>query len=115
PPPQQTTDAVSCLGRIEPEGGVLRVAVPYLLGRPSIVKAIYVKEGDYLRNGQPLAVLDGKEQLEAAVRHADARIAVARRRLEQIKAGPKKGDVAAQEAEISRLTVAWANSRTEHQ
>src|SRR5437763_1763451 len=114
-PTEAVANGVSCLGRIEPEDGILRVAAPYLSGRPSIVKALYIKEGASVRRGQKLAILEGREQLEAAVHQAEAQIAVARRRLEQVKAGPKIGDVAAQQAEIARLSAAWENARAEFQ
>src|SRR4051812_13229901 len=57
--------AVACLGRFEPEGGVLRIAAPYFQSRPSVIAALRVQEGDWVRAGQTIAILDGKPQVEA--------------------------------------------------
>ena len=104
---------VSCLGRIEPEDGVVHVAAPYLFGRPGLVKLLHAREGDRVRQGQLLAVLEGRDQLQASLEQAQARIAVVRRRLELVKAGPKSGDVSAQRAEIARLEANLQNAQGE--
>ena len=113
-PAQAGTKAVACLGRIEPENGVIRVAAPYLFGRPSLVKELRVKEGDRVRPGQLLAILDGKDQLQAAMDQCRAHVAVARSRLEQVKAGPKSADLSAQRAEVARLEANLENAETEY-
>jgi HlyD family secretion protein len=83
----------------------VRVAARSLSGQPSIVARLLVAEGDSVRAGQPIAELDSLPQLAAALRLAAARVSVARRRLEQIEAGSKPSDVAAQAAEVDRLRV----------
>jgi hypothetical protein len=45
---------VGSRGRIEPEDGILLVAAPYFAGRPSLIKELRVKEGDWVRSGQVL-------------------------------------------------------------
>src|SRR5215469_3192390 len=79
--------AVSCLGRIEPQDGVLRVTAAYLEGRPQRVRELMVKQDDRVRAGQQLAILDGKEQLQTLLHLAEARVDLARTRLTQVKAG----------------------------
>lgn len=113
-PTQPETKAVACLGRIEPENGVIRVAAPYLFGRPSLVKELRVKERDRVRAGQLLAILDGKDQLQAAVDQCRARVAVARSRLAQVKAGAKNADLSAQRAEVARLEASLENAESEY-
>ena len=110
---EEKPDAVSCLGRIEPEGDVIRLAAPYVLGRPPVVESLHVKEGAHVNRGLLLATLAGREQLEAAVDAARAQTVVARRRLDQVRAGPKNADISAQQAEIARLEVNLDNLQTE--
>src|SRR5580704_12435917 len=59
---------VACLGHIEPQNGVLRVSAAYLDGRPQRVSELRVKQGNRVRAGQLLAILDGNEQLQTAAR-----------------------------------------------
>jgi len=102
--PSEQKGAISCLGRIEPEDDMVLVGARSISGQPAIVAELRVKEGDSVRVGQILAVLDSKEQLEAGWRQAEARIKLAQDRLDQVKAGgAKAGDIAAQQAEIGRL------------
>lgn len=105
---------VACLGHIEPKDGVLRVAAPYFEGRPALVQALRVRQGDHVHAGQSLAVLDGRAKLEAAAARADAEVVVARRKLELVKAGAKPDDVAAQQAEVTRYETAAENARREY-
>lgn len=106
--------AVSCLGRIEPQDGVLQVPAPYFEGRPQRVRELLVKQGDRVRTGQLLATLDGKEQLQTLMRLADARVDLARTRLAQVKAGARASDVAAQKAQTSELRATLENARSEY-
>jgi HlyD family secretion protein len=69
-----------------------------------------VKEGDYLKAGQVIAILDSLPQLEAAWHQAEAQVEVSKARLKQVKAGAKSADVAAQQAEVARLEVELANA-----
>lgn len=106
-------NGVSCLGRIEPEDGVIRVAGSYVLGQPPVVELLKVKKGDQVHRGDLLAVLAGQPQLGAALEQARAQISVAQRRLEQLKGGPKHGDLAAQQAEIARTEARLNNAQSE--
>ncbi|HET6170509.1 MAG TPA: HlyD family efflux transporter periplasmic adaptor subunit, partial [Terracidiphilus sp.] len=104
---------MSCLGRIEPEDGVIHVAGAYVLGQPPVVESLKVKEGDQVHRGDLLAILVGQQQLEAALEQAHAQTSVAQRRLEQLKGGPKHGDLAAQQAEIARTEARLRNAESE--
>jgi HlyD family secretion protein len=105
---------VSSLGRIEPGNGVVALGARSLMGQPCLISELRVKEGDYVQAGQVLAILNSKDQLEAAWHGAVARAVLAGKRLEQIQAGAKAGDLAAQEAEVTRLRAELANAEVEH-
>jgi len=113
--PVEETHAVSCLGRIQPEDGVIHVAGPYIWGDSHAprVESLKVREGDDVRRGQALAVFVGRANLQASLEQAEAQIAKARRRVEQVKAGVRKPDLAAQQAEIARLETEVQHARTE--
>jgi HlyD family secretion protein len=113
--PVEETRGVSCLGRIQPEDGVIHVAGPYIWGdsHPARVESLKVREGDDVRRGEALAVFVGRANLEASMAQAQAQIVKARRRVEQVKAGVRKPDLAAQQAEIARLEAEVQHARTE--
>jgi HlyD family secretion protein len=115
--PAGETSAVSCLGRIQPEDGVIHVAGPYIWGDSHAprVESLKVREGDDVRRGQALAVFVGSTNLESSLAQAHAQLAKARLHLEQVKAGARKPDLAAQQAEISSLEAEAEHSRTELQ
>ena len=71
---------VSALGRIEPLGGISKVSVPSSLSNDR-VKEILVKDGQEVRKGQPLAVLESLDTLESSVRQSAAAIRVAESKL----------------------------------
>jgi len=113
----QGTPKVSCMGRIQPEDGVIHVAGPYIWGdsHPARVESLKVREGDDVRRGQVLAVFVGRTNLEASLAQAQAQTAKARLRVEQVKAGARKPDLAAQQAEVDRLEADEQHARTELQ
>jgi len=113
--PAESTDRVSCLGRIQPEDGVIHVAGPYIWGDSHAprVESLKVREGDEVRRGQALAIFVGRTNLEASVALAQAQTAKARRRVDQVKAGASQPDVAVQQAEIARLEAEAQHARTE--
>jgi len=113
--PVEETHAVSCLGRFQPEDGVIHVAGPYIWGDSHAprVESLKVREGDDVHRGQALAVFVGRTNLEASVAQAQAQIAKARLRVEQVKAGGRKPDLAAQQAEIGRLEAVAQHAQTE--
>lgn len=111
----EQTNAVSCLGRIQPEDGVIHVAGPYIWGDSHAprVESLKVREGEQVHRGQALAVFVGRANLQDSVAQAQAQTAKARRRMEQVKAGASKPDVAAQQAEISRLNAEAQHAQNE--
>jgi HlyD family secretion protein len=99
--------AVGCRGRIEPEDGVILIAAPYFSGRPSVISELRVKEGDTVKAGQVIAALDGRYSLETALRENEAEVEVARKKLDQLKAGAKPADIDAQRMEVARWEIEY--------
>lgn len=97
------TGAVGCVGRVEPEGGVIVVAAAPALGRTPIVAKLLVKEGQLVGPGDAIAILESLPDLESAVEQAGARVAIAQSRLSQLQAGARSGDVLALQSEVARL------------
>jgi HlyD family secretion protein len=110
-PTPQPPGRVASRGRIEPLDGIIRVSARSISGQASIVDELHVHEGDHVQAGQVIAVLDSHRQLEAVVRNLEAQVAVAQQRVATVKAGGKKADTAAGEAEIARLQVVLANAQ----
>lgn len=105
PAPVQTAPAivaVTGLGRLEPQGEVIVLSAPSSL-QGSRVTELLVKEGDKVRKGQVVAILDSHETRLAALNQAKEDVELARARLTKVKAGAQKGEIAAQEATIARL------------
>lgn len=96
--------AVSALGRLEPDGGIIRVAAattPLALSG-SILTELHVSEGDYVEAGELLAVTDSAVALKAAVNQAETSLELAIRTanaaVSQADEACVLADVAAREA-----------------
>lgn len=114
PSPNDKLAFVSALGRLEPRGRVIRLtASPAVEG--ARLAQLLVKEGDEIRIGQIVAVLDSQQRLQTAVTEAERQVAIAQAKLAQVQAGAKRGDLAAQEAALQRLEVERQNALTELQ
>jgi HlyD family secretion protein len=97
--------AISALGRLEPQGEVIKVASPSALGTSRIVK-LMVKEGDIVKQGQVIAILDSYDRSVAALLQAQSQAQESERNLAKIRAGAKGGDIAAQ---VGNVNAAKAN------
>jgi len=106
--------SVGCLGYIEPKDGLIQVSGTYLAGHPQRVRELKVREGDTVHAGQLLAILDGREDLETAVRLADARVDLARAQLDQVQAGASASEIAAQKATVAQLQASVENAHQEY-
>jgi len=60
-------DTITCLGRIEPLDGVRVLAGPSGSGSASVITELRVKEGEWVEQGQVLAVLDDQLLRQAEV------------------------------------------------
>jgi HlyD family secretion protein len=91
--------AVSALGRLEPEGEVVRIAAPSTLGTARVIR-LNVAEGQQVMEGQVLAVLDGYDRAFADLVRTQSQAQESERRLAQVLAGAKSGDIAAQRQNV---------------
>lgn len=93
---------VTALGRLQPEAEVLSLSAPLALDGDRIAQ-IMIKEGDRVKAGQIVAILDSRDRLQTAVLQAKKQVEVAQAKLAQVKAGAKTGAIQAQQATIERL------------
>ena len=96
---KEQSRAISALGRLEPQGEVIKVASPSALGTSRIVKLL-VKEGDMVKQGQVIAVLDSYDRSVAALLQAQSQAQESERNLAKVRAGAKSGDIIAQEGNV---------------
>ncbi|WP_196514199.1 ABC exporter membrane fusion protein [Nostoc sp. WHI] len=93
---------VTALGRIEPQGKVIKLSAAVSV-EGSRVEKLLVKEGDRIKAGQVIAILNSRDRLQAALKEAQEQVKVAQANLNRIQAGAKRGEIAAQKAAIARL------------
>ena len=80
-------EAVSALGRLEPENGIIRVASPSTpqAAYGAVLSALRVEEGDLVEAGQVLATMDTAE-LDASLERARADVARAEESVAEARA-----------------------------
>jgi HlyD family secretion protein len=93
---------VTALGRLEPQGEVIKLAAP-TSSQGSRVEQLLVQEGDKVKTGQVIAILDNRPRLQAAYQEAQAAVKIAQVNLEKVQLGAKSGEIEAQKAEIARI------------
>ncbi|OYW21582.1 MAG: hypothetical protein B7Z55_05640, partial [Planctomycetales bacterium 12-60-4] len=107
-----TVRHVHALGRLEPRGTVLQISAPSGNEGARVVRLL-VAEGADVAAGEVLAILDLHDRREAAVVEARARLRAAEAKLEQIRAGAKPGEIAAQAALVERMDAELELARKE--
>ncbi len=95
---------VTALGRLEPQGEVIQLSAPSSIQGTRVDKLL-VKEGQRVRAGEVVAILDSRDRATAALEQAKEQVQVARAKLAQVKAGAQAGEITAQEATIDRLNA----------
>ncbi len=93
---------VTALGRLAPSGEVINLSAP-TSSQENRVERLLVQEGDQVKAGQVIAILDSNQRLKAALAEAQEQVNLAEAQLAVIQAGAKQGEIAAQLAEIARL------------
>ncbi len=95
---------IAALGRLEPQGEITRLSAPNSLEGNRIQK-LFIKEGDAVKAGQVVAILESQTTLLATWKQAQSNVATAQAQLDKVLAGAKSGDVNAQKADIIRLNA----------
>ena len=107
-------DKVVALGRLEPDGKVIKLSVPN--AADSRVNRILVNEGDNVKAGQVIAVLQGFERRQRDLQEAEKTVELFQARLAQLLSGDAKdAEIVAQEANIGRLEARRRNEVLERQ
>lgn len=109
PAPVSSATSVVALGKLLPDGGVIKISVPN--AQDSRVNQILVKEGDFVQANQIIAVLQGQDRVKQQLNDAEANVAIKQAQLRRVQQGDAKpGELAAQRATIAELQ---ARLRTE--
>jgi HlyD family secretion protein len=107
-------DAVVALGRLEPEGEVIKLSVPN--AQDSRVDKILVKEGDRVEANQVIAILQGIERRAAELRDAETEVKLREAELLKVQQGESKvSQLSSQEAAINRLLAQLETSQIQRQ
>ncbi|PZV26325.1 MAG: HlyD family secretion protein [Snowella sp.] len=104
--------SVTALGRLEPQGEVIKIAASTSGSR---VAQLLVKQGDLVKKGQIIAVLDSRDRLQAELEQAKEQVKVNQSKLAQVKAGAKTGEIGAQQSTIQRIEAQLNGDRQTQQ
>jgi HlyD family secretion protein len=104
--------SVNALGRLEPQGEVIKIAASTSGSR---VAQLLVKQGDFVKKGQVIAVLDSRDRLQAELEQAKEQVKVNQSKLAQVKAGAKTGEIGAQQSTIQRIEAQLNGDRQTQQ
>ncbi len=105
--------AVSALGRLEPEGGLIRLAAPGQIDGARVARLL-VREGESVRAGQLVATLDLETTREAQLQEAQQQVRIAQARLDQVRAPARVGEIEAQRATLDRLQAELRQAENEY-
>jgi HlyD family secretion protein len=101
---------VTALGRLEPETEVIKLSAPLALDGDRIVE-ILVKEGDNVKMGKVIAILQSRDLLQKSVIQSQKQVSVAKAKLQQIKAGAKSGEIQEQAAILERVKAQYTGEK----
>src|SRR5919202_1153159 len=100
--PASTRTSVTALGRLTPQGEVIKLSAPSG-SEGARIELLQVEEGDRVSKGQIIAVLDTRDRLQAILQQADKEVKVKQAELAEIQAGEKTGVVGAGKAEVAKF------------
>jgi len=101
-PKAPLTDQVTALGRLTPEGGLVKLSVPAgTAGGNEVVDRWFVEEGDTIRRGQVLARLSSFGQLRASLTQAQSSLESTRALLPFLEISKNRGQVLYRDGAIS--------------
>jgi HlyD family secretion protein len=101
---------ITALGRIQPRSEIVTIAAPMLLDSDRVAKLL-VDEGDSVKAGQTIAVLESRDRLENNLVQAIEQVKVAEAKLEQVRAGAKQGEIEANAANAREVQARWFGDR----
>jgi HlyD family secretion protein len=104
PTPAATRNSVTALGRLTPQGEVIKLSAPSA-SEGARIEQLKVEEGDRVTQGQIIAILDTRDRLQAALLQAEKEVKVKQAELAKIQAGAKTGEIGAQQAEVAKSEV----------
>lgn len=126
------SETVTALGRIQPKDKIINLSGSSSL-QYARVSQIFIKEGDKVKRGQIIAILDTLPKLQAALQQAKLKSQVSQAEFAKVKSGDAKqgeivaqkaqianlkakfqGDIATQKAKIARLDAEVQNAKTEY-
>ncbi|QIR39511.1 biotin/lipoyl-binding protein [Tolypothrix sp. PCC 7910] len=114
-PIRPMVNTVTAVGNIEPRGEVIKLSAPMGgMQASSRVQKLLIKEGDKVKQGQVLAVLDNHDTQLAALEEAKAKLQESRANLAQVRAGSPR-DIQAQNSVIARLEAQLRGERDAQQ
>ena len=98
----QAINAVTALGRIEPQGKIIQLSPSPDLGGAKVAQLL-VEGGERITSGQTIALLDNHQRANAALELARQEVKITQADLAIVKAGAKQGDINAQAANLQRV------------
>jgi HlyD family secretion protein len=105
---------ITALGRLQPQGEVIKLSVAY--AQDSRVNKLLVNEGDRVKAGQTIAILQGTDKKLMELTEAEKNLAVAQAKFAKIKAGEAKlAEINTQEAIIARTQAQLKTETVEKQ
>jgi HlyD family secretion protein len=111
---QAKPNAVVALGRIQPNGEVIKLSVPN--AQDSRVDRILVKEGDFVKQNQTIAILQGIDRRQAELRDALAEVKLRQIELEKVAQGDfKQSQITGQTAAVAKLQAQLKSTRQQQQ
>ena len=100
---------VTALGRLEPSGEIIEISASSG-SEGNRIEELLVKQGDQVKPGDVIAVLDSRDRLQAALNQSQEQVRVAEANLALVKAGAKTGEIQAQQAAIARIQIERDNN-----
>ncbi|MBC7926178.1 MAG: efflux RND transporter periplasmic adaptor subunit [Bryobacteraceae bacterium] len=99
---ERTPQQIHALGRLEPQDGVRSIGSPSGLEGARLDRML-VKEGQFVRIGQALFLLDSERRSRSQMRLAEGVVKIQEARLAQVEAGAKASEIEAHQATLQRL------------
>ncbi|MDZ7962260.1 MAG: biotin/lipoyl-binding protein [Aulosira sp. DedQUE10] len=114
-PIRPMTNTITAVGHVEPRGEVIKLSAPMGgMQSSSRVQQLLIKEGDKVKQGQVVAILDSHDTQVAALEEAKAKLQESRANLAQVRAGSPR-DIQAQTSVIARLEAQLRGERDAQQ